>query len=149
ARWIVAPASVLSVRGPRIWEPDHPGFRERFVRDAETWLRRQLDDLLAIARWEENQLKSFAHSGRDGARVKLAQMIAYMPILDAALVARHLEVHERTARRLLDEAAEAAVITEIMGRYQYRIWAAPSLAQWAHSTRMDRRERVPKATRSS
>lgn len=147
ARWVVGPASLLSARGPGIWNPSHPAFLERFVGNAEAWLRRQLDSLLSIARWEANQLTSFAHSGPDGARVRLAQMIAHTPILDAALVAQHLQVHERTARRLLNEAAEAGVIVELMGRY--RIWAAPSLAQWARSTQQDRRQKKPKATRSA
>lgn len=147
ARWIVAPASLLSLGGPGLWNPAGPDYREKFVRGAERWLNRELDNLLRIARWEANELTSFALSGRNGARVRLTRMIARMPILDAPMVARNLQVHERTALRLLNEAGEAKVLTELMGRYQYRIWAAPSLALWAQSTHQDRRRRPAKVGR--
>lgn len=147
ARWIIAPASLLSLGGPGLWNPASPDYREKFVRGAERWLNRELDNLLAIARWEANELTGFALSGRDGARVRLTRMIARTPILDAPMVARNLQVHERTARRVLNEAAEAGVLTELMGRYQYRIWAAPSLALWAQSTHQDRRRRPAKVGR--
>lgn len=130
ARWLVSPASLLSHDGVGIWEPSHPHYLSQFMAKAERWLMREVDVLLSIIRWQSNKLAAYAEKGRGESRQHLVDLISVCPILDSEFVARRLRLHPRSALRLLQDAARDGIIDEVMGRYNYRIWATPTLANW-------------------
>lgn len=128
ASWVCTPSLALSQRGFRAWSPiSEDGWSTLIMRMDHT-LGRNAGRIAQIKAWSDRLSVEFRGKNAKSRRTDFASLLGETPIVNAKTVSSALDITDRAARNLIDEALEMGFIEPLTGRRAYRLWAVPAMA---------------------
>ncbi|WP_167767274.1 hypothetical protein, partial [Jannaschia formosa] len=139
AGWIFLPSAALTRNGFRSWQPGRPVGLHDLVEGLTGELDRAIGGLAPLRRWREGVRQAAGARTKRSRLRDVVDLVIREPILTTPHLRDMLELSERAAFTLMDEAAAAGIVRLVTPRRSWRVWARPDMAErLAARTRADR-----------
>ncbi len=129
AGWTAPPSIALARGGFRAWSPATRTGWDALIERLSATLAQEVGRMVQLHAWSEKLDADFRGQTGKSRRADFGQLLRETPILNARVCAKALDVTERTARNLLDDAEAMGIVSQLTSRRSYRIWGVPALAQ--------------------
>jgi hypothetical protein len=128
ASWTLTPSIALSRGGFRAWSPASDTGRDTLVQRLNSALDYNVGHLAQLNSWMQD-IEAFTGKNKKSRKGDFSKFLLQAPIISAENIAEGVGITARSARQIMDDAADRNLVTLLTPRRSYRLWAVPVLAK--------------------